>query len=67
MNESTIIPPGVSEACFELLAVDDEIVEDNECFTVMVKAENPSDLVNGTTVMIIFDNDGNHGANYSLQ
>ena len=60
LNQSTIIPPGIYEACLELLAVDDEIVEDNELFKVMVNAENPSDMVNGTTMIIILDNDGNH-------
>lgn len=60
MNESTVIPPGISEACLLLLAIDDEIIEDNERFTVIVEAKNPSDMVNGTTMIIISDNDGNH-------
>ena len=52
------IPIGESEACLEVVAVDDEIVEDNEYFTVTVKTVNPNDIVNETTSVIIFDNDG---------
>ena len=64
MNESTIIFPGVTEACLELLAVDDEIVEDTELFKVIVNTESPNDMVNGTTMIIILDNDGIHDASY---
>ena len=54
----SIIPPGESEACLQLLPVDDEIAEDRDIFIIMVETENPHDLVNGTTVVIIYDNDG---------
>ena len=64
LNESNIILPGVSESCVELLAVDDEIIEGSELFTVIVNAENPSDMVNGTTTIIILDNDGIPDASY---
>ena len=60
LNISSVIPPGVSEACLQLLATDDEIVEDDEVFTVMVKAGNPNDKVNGTASVVISDNDGIH-------
>ena len=52
------IPLGESEACLQLLAVDDEIVEDTELFTVIFKAVNPNDIVNETTSVIVYDNDG---------
>ena len=58
VNVSTIIPPGVFEACLQLVAVDDETVEDHELFIVVVETINPSDMVNGTTSIIISDNDG---------
>ena len=58
VNTSTIIPPGVFEACLQLVAIDDEIVEDSEVFTVVVEAMNPNDMVNGTASIIISDNDG---------
>ena len=54
-----IIPPGDSEACLQLLATDDEIVEDDEHFIVMAETVNSNDIVNGTTSIIISDNDGN--------
>ena len=58
---STVISSGASEACLLLLAVDDEIVEVNELFTLVVEAENPRDTVNGNTSIIVLDNDGeNH-------
>ena len=58
VNQSTVIPPGVSEACVLLLAVDDEIVEDNEAFTIIVETDDPSGMVNGNASIVISDNDG---------
>ena len=55
---ATIIPPGLTRACLQLEAIDDEIVEDNELFMVIIEAVNPSDSVNGTTSLTIYDNDG---------
>ena len=63
MNTMNVIPPGVSEACLQLLAVDDEIVESNELFTAVVEAHDPNDMVDGATSFAILDNDGNN--NYS--
>ena len=57
-NVSTIIHPGVSEACLQFLANDDEIVENQELFTMIAEMTNPNDTVNGTTSIIIIDNDG---------
>lgn len=60
-----MIPSGLYEACFQVRAVDDDIIEDTELFTVMVETSNANDVVNGTTLMIISDNDGNiKGNNY---
>ena len=61
--DSTVISPGASKACLLLLAVDDEIVEDNELFTVTVETENPRDTVNGNASIIVSDNDGENSNN----
>ena len=58
MNMTSVIPPGASEACVLLLAVEDEVVEDNEVFTITVETADPSDTVNGSTSIVISDNDG---------
>ena len=58
MDLMAVIPPGASETCFQLQAVDDEIVEDNELFMVMVEAVNPNDVINRTALVMITDNDG---------
>lgn len=67
VNMSTIIPPEEFEACLQLAAVDDEIVEDHEFFIVMVEALNPNDVVNGTASIIISDNDGKDHYTYSCK
>ena len=58
MNKTTLIPPGLSEACIQLLAVNDEIVEDDEAFILTIESELPQDRVNGSVSVIISDNDG---------
>ena len=60
VNTSIAIPPGVSEACLQLAAVDDEIVEGDETFTLTVEATDPSDTVNGNVPITISDNDGTY-------
>ena len=57
-NTTSIIPPGLTRSCLQLEAFNDEIVEDDELFTIMYEAVNPRDSVNGTTSLIICDNDG---------
>ena len=57
-NVSSIIPPGSSEACLQLLAVDDDIVEGTDVFTVTAEAANTRDTVNGNASITISDNDG---------
>ena len=59
-NVSITITPGMSEACFEILAVDDEIVENDEEFVVTAEADNPNDIVNGNVSINILDNDGEY-------
>ena len=55
----TEIAVGSYEACFQLEAVDDEIVEAEERFTLVVEARNKYDTVDGNTTQItVFDNDG---------
>ena len=59
---AAVIPPGESEACFHPLAVDDEIIEDNEVFVVVVEAVNPIDVINKTVLVMITDNDGKYSS-----
>ena len=58
VSEETVIPAGALQACLQLVAVDDNIVEGTEVFTVMVEPFNPGDKINGSTSVIISDNDG---------
>ena len=58
VNSSTVIPPGVSEACIQFVAIDDELIEDEEHFSVVVEVGNPNDIVYGNTTVTILDNDG---------
>ena len=57
-NMTNVIPPGESQACLQLLATDDKIVEDSEVFIVTIETGNTNDVVNGTTYITITDNDG---------
>ena len=57
-NVSIIIPPGSSEACLQLLAVDDDLVEGDDVFTITAEAANTRDSVNGNALITILDNDG---------
>ena len=55
---SSVIPPEMSEACLELVAVEDEIVENDELFTLTVDTENSNDVVDGNVSVVVMDNDG---------
>ena len=59
MNESTvaIIPREENVTCFNLLAIDDVIIEDEEEFAITAEALNPNDMNTNATVTIL-DNDG---------
>ena len=48
----------MSEACIQIHALDDELIEDEEHYSVVVEVGNPSDIVYGNTIVIILDNDG---------
>ena len=53
------IAVGSYEACIQLEAVDDMIVEAEERFILVVEARNKYDTVDGNTSQItVFDNDG---------
>ena len=52
------IPTEVSETCFQITAIDDDIVENNEEFMLVVDAVNLNDIVDGNTAVNISDNDG---------
>ena len=58
-NDSTVdvISRGQDKTCFELMANDDDIIEDDELFTIVVEAIHPNDRGTNTTVTIS-DNDG---------
>ena len=58
VNMTSVIPPGVSEACVLLLAVEDQVVELSELFYVTVDTGDPRDTVSGNTSITITDNDG---------
>lgn len=45
-------------ACVFVVAYEDNIVEDEEIVPISVIALNPNDVVNGSTYVIITDNDG---------
>lgn len=51
----------MSEICFPLTAFDDEAVEDEETFTLVIDVLKPNDAVDGNTTIVVFDNDGNNG------
>lgn len=58
LNGATFIPMGALEACFQVQAADDDVAEDDEEFSVIFEAANPKDVVNGSTLVTISDNDG---------
>ena len=58
LDAAAVIPLEESEACFRLLAVDDDILENNEVFMIMVAAQNRNDMINTNVLVVISDNDG---------
>ena len=42
----------------QLIVHDDDIPEDDESFTLVLLALDQRDTVNGTTSIVVFDNDG---------
>lgn len=48
----------MSEACLQLLAVDDGIVEDDEVFVITAESDNSNDIATGNVSVNILDNDG---------
>ena len=59
VNESTvaIIPREENATCFNLLAIDDAIIEDEEVFTITFEALHSNDMDINATITIT-DNDG---------
>ena len=57
-NVPAVIPVGVSQSCFQLVAIDDTIVESDEEFTLIVEAENLNDVISGNMTIVVSDNDG---------
>ena len=58
INTSTVVSHNASKACVQLIIHDDDIPEDDESFTLILLALDQRDTVNGTTSIIISDNDG---------
>ena len=56
-NVPAIIPVEKFQACFQVVAIDDTIVENDESFTIAIKAANSNDEAVGNTTVIIIDND----------
>ena len=56
-NQPAEIPIGASKACFQLEAVDDDIVEAEEEFTLVTETNHQNDTVDGSTRVVITDND----------
>ena len=57
-NVPAVIPVGMSQSCFQLVAIDDTIVESDEEFTLIVEAKNSNDVISGKMTIVISDNDG---------
>ena len=55
--QQMVISEAVFEVCFQVLAVDDEIIESEEEFTLIVEPTNQNDGIDGNTTIIISDND----------
>ena len=68
INQPTVIPVGVSDACFQLAAVEDMVIEDDKNFTLVVETANSNDKIVGKTTFLISDNDGKvrHGLNFMV-
>ena len=64
-DQLDVIHVNTSEACFQLVAIDDEVVEDDETYTLIVNALNPNDNVDANTTVIIVDNDGKQKKRYT--
>ena len=52
------IPIGDSEACVQLEAIDDIIVENEEAFVLVAMAVNMYDVLDKNVTLFISDNDG---------
>ena len=53
-----VIPVGMNETCTFIYAFDDSIVESTEMSRVTAVPLNQNDIVNGSTSVVILDNDG---------
>ena len=57
-NNSAVIPPGSFQTCFEIEAIEDEIIENKDILRATVQPLNPNDRVlNGSTLITVIDND----------
>ena len=57
-DTTQIIAPMSDIACVFIELIDDEIAESTEIFIFNVTANNILDVVNGTTIIEVADNDG---------
>ena len=56
-NVPAIVPVGESQACFQIVAIDDTIVEGEEVFTLVAEAQNSRDIICDNATINILDND----------
>ena len=56
-NQPAVIPVGVSQTCFQLVAIDDTIIENEEGFTLVVEAVNSNDVIVDNATIAIYDNE----------
>ena len=52
------ISAGLTQACFQFEAIDDEIVESDETVSLIIDTLNPYDTMDSNSTIIISDNDG---------
>ena len=57
INEPVEIPIGATKACIRLEAVDDEIIEADEIFILVIETIHSNDSIDGNTTVVISDND----------
>ena len=58
LSANAKIPVGNSSVCVFVVAYDDSIAEFDESVLIVVRPDNPLDVVNQNTTLLIFDNDG---------
>ena len=58
LSTNAKIPVGNSSVCVYVVAYDDPIAEYDESVLIIIRPDNPLDVVNQNTTLLINDNDG---------